>query len=233
MIDSAISVKNLSVSYGSIGVVSDININIKIGEFLGITGSNGGGKTTVLSAVLGILKPDSGEISVLGTDIFKGRNSIGYVPQTVSVDRQFPISVIETVMTAFLKSGLHPFKRYSKTEKEKALCVLKSVGLNNKADNLISELSGGEFQRVLIARALVNNPEILLLDEPTSNIDKESRNSIYTLLKELNNKGVTVVMVTHDLQSINNILTRLICINRTVVYDGNPSDFLKEGNGDV
>ena len=222
-----ISVKNLSVSYGNTDAINDININITTGEFLGITGPNGGGKTTLLSAVLGLLKPDSGNISILDTDIQKGRNSIGYVPQTAAIDRNFPLSVKEAVLTAFLKSGLHPFKKFNKEENERALSVLESVGIAEKADNLLSELSGGEFQRVLIARALVNNPKILLLDEPTSNIDKDSRKSIYRLLKSLNKQGITVVMVTHDLQNITNLFTRLICINRTVVFDGLPSDFFK------
>ena len=131
-------------------------------------------------------------------------------------------------MTAFLKSGLHPLKKFTKSEKEKALEVLKKVGLSDKAQNLISELSGGEFQRLLIARAIANSPKILLLDEPTSNIDKNSRKEIYNLLEALNKNGITIIMVTHDLQNISRLFSRLICINQTIVYDGLPSDFLKE-----
>lgn len=224
--ETALAVRQLSVSYGGIDAISDISIDIKKGEFLGITGPNGGGKTTLLSAVLGLIKPISGNITILGGDINKGRRLIGYVPQIAAIDRDFPITVSETVMTAYLKNGLHPFKKFGTDEKQRALETLKKVGLENHAKNRINELSGGEFQRLLIARALATEPEILLLDEPTSNIDKDSREKIYRLLKELNLKGVTVVMVTHDLQSISALFSRLLCINRTVVFDGAPSDFL-------
>lgn len=224
--ENAVAVRQLSVSYGGIDAISDISIDIKKGEFLGITGPNGGGKTTLLSAILGLIKPISGDIKILGCDINKGRRLIGYVPQTAAVDRDFPITVSETVMTAYLKNGLHPFKKFGTNEKQKALETLRKVGLENHSGNLISQLSGGEFQRLLIARALATEPQILLLDEPTSNIDKDSREKIYKLLKELNLKGVTVVMVTHDLQSISALFSRLLCINRTIVFDGAPSDFL-------
>lgn len=224
--ETALAVRQLSVTYGGIDAISDISIDIKKGEFLGITGPNGGGKTTLLSAVLGLIKPISGNITILGGDINKGRRLIGYVPQIAAIDRDFPITVLETVMTAYLKNGLHPFKKFGTDEKQRALETLKKVGLENHAKNRINELSGGEFQRLLIARALATEPEILLLDEPTSNIDKDSREKIYRLLKELNLKGVTVVMVTHDLQSISALFSRLLCINRTVVFDGAPSDFL-------
>ena len=226
--ETAISVKNLQVSYGNIGAVTDLTFDVQKGEFFGIIGPNGGGKTTLLSAILGLIRPDKGDIAILGKDIKNGRSLIGYVPQTAAVDRLFPISVTETVLTAFLKSRLNPFKSFTKAQKQKAYDSLKAVGLENKADNLISELSGGEFQRLLIARALVSNPKILLLDEPTSNIDTESRENIYTLLKELNSKGTTIVMVTHDLQKINELFSKLLFINRTAVYLGSPSDFLKE-----
>lgn len=226
--ENAISIKNLSVSYGDIGAISNINLEIKTGEFLGITGPNGGGKTTLLNAVLGLINKENGNISILGSDIKKGRNFIGYVPQTASIDKDFPISVIETVLTAFLNTGLHPFKKYSKTEKEIAIKVLNTVGLSRKNENQISELSGGEFQRLLIARAIARNPKILLLDEPTSNIDKNSRKEIYSLLKRLNEDGTTIVMVTHDFQNIGNIFSRLLCINQTIVYDGDSALFFKE-----
>lgn len=224
----AISVENLTVSYGNIGAVNDLNLEIEKGEFLGIIGPNGGGKTTLINAVLGIIKPVCGKIKILENDVKKARSKIGYVPQTAQVDRDFPITVSETVLSAFLKSGLHPLKKFSKEEKERAMEVLALVGISEKSKHLISELSGGEFQKLLIARALVTNPVILLLDEPTSNIDKESRENIYSLLKNLNKNGVTVIMVTHDLQSINRIFSRIVYINQSVLYDGLPSDFLKE-----
>lgn len=230
--ETAISVENLYVSYGNIGALSDLSVTVKKGEFLGIIGPNGGGKTTLLSAILGLIRPDKGKITIAGKDVKSGRSAIGYVPQTAAVDRLFPISVTETVLTAFLKSRLNPFKSFSKAQKQKAYKCLAAVGLENKSKNLISELSGGEFQRLLIARALVTDPEILLLDEPTSNIDEDSKESIYSLLTELNRKGTTIIMVTHDLQKINRLFSRILCVNRTAVYLGAPSDFLKEEKND-
>lgn len=227
--NTVISVESLNVSYGNIGAIYDLNLTVQKGEFLGIIGPNGGGKTTLLSAILGLIKPSGGNITINGSELKSGRQLIGYVPQTISVDRYFPISVKETVLTAFLNNKLNPFKRFSDEQKQKAYDSLKSVGLETKADNLISELSGGEFQRMLIARALVGEPEILLLDEPTSNIDKDSTEKIYTLLKELNSKGRTIIMVTHDLGSINRLFTRIMLINRTATFIGSPSDFFTEG----
>jgi len=226
---NAISVKNLYVSYGNIGALTDLSLDIEKGEFLGIIGPNGGGKTTLLSAILGLITPDKGNISIMGESIKDGRILIGYVPQTAAVDRLFPISVTETVLTAFLKNKINPFKKFTDSQKQMAANSLKAVGLFSKADNLISELSGGEFQRLLIARSLVTNPEILLLDEPTSNIDNNSREEIYTLLKELNHEGKTIIMVTHDLQKINSLFTRIVLINRTVGFVGAPNVFFTEG----
>ena len=227
--ENAVSVNNLSVSYSGVDAINDINVEIKKGEFLGITGPNGGGKTTLLNAVLGLISTDNGKIEIMGKTAKNGRKLIGFVPQTATVDRDFPITVLETVMAALLGSGLHPFKIFKTEERKSALKILEQFGLNTYANRPISALSGGEFQRMLIARALVSDPEILLLDEPISNIDTASRNEIYKILKNLNNNGKTIIMVTHDLQNINNLFSRLLYINRTVIFDGTPSDFLKMG----
>lgn len=224
----AISLSGLTVSYSGQEAVNDINISVQKGEFLGLIGPNGGGKTTVLSSVLGLTEKNSGEIRIFGKKIKDGRHLIGYVPQTSAVDRDFPITVIETVLSAFLGSGLHPIKRFSRTEKEKAYKTLEILGLLEMKDKPIKELSGGEFQKLLIARALVSDPDILLLDEPVSNIDESSRNEIYNILKELNSLDKTIIMVTHDMQSLSSLFSRLIYINRTVLFDGSPSDYLKE-----
>lgn len=227
---TVISVENLSVSYGNIGALSDVNFEVSKGEFLGIIGPNGGGKTTLISTVLGLVKPTKGSVTVASKNTKGSKNFIGYVPQTVSVDRLFPITVKETVLTAFLNKKLNPFKKFTKEQNSQALNILKTVGLGEKTDNLISELSGGEFQRMLIARALVGNPDILLLDEPTSNVDVASTEEIYSLLKKLNKNGKTIIMVTHDLQKINSLFSRILFINRTVLYSGNPDGFFKGEN---
>lgn len=217
---TVISVENLSVSYGNIGALSDVNFKVEKGEFLGIIGPNGGGKTTLLSTLLGLITPEKGSFKVFD-------NNIGYVPQTVSVDRRFPITVKEAVLIAFLDKRLNPFKKFTLKQEEQAIESLKDVMLSHKADNLISELSGGEFQRMLIARALVNNPDILLLDEPTSNIDTSSTEEIYNLLIKLNQKGKTIIMVTHDLQRISSLFSRILFVNQTVLYSGAPQGFFK------
>jgi len=217
-----ISVNGVSVSYSNVEAINNITLQINEGEFVCIIGPNGGGKTTLLNAVLGFLKPDKGEIKVLGGSVKKAYASITYVPQIALVDRRFPISVIETVMAAFLKSGLHPFKLFSKQEKERAEELLRLVGLENKDKMLVSELSGGEFQRMLIARALATEPKIILLDEPTANVDPATRNVIFEILDSLHKKGITVVTVTHDLSAAKKYATKLICVKRELVYCGEP-----------
>lgn len=226
--ESVISIENLSVSYSGIDAVNDISLNITKGEFLGITGPNGGGKTTLLNAVLGLIPTANGKIKILDKNITVGRKDVGYVPQTALVDRSFPISVLEMVMTAFLSSGLHPFRRFKDSEKELVLEVLKKLGLDKHINKTVSALSGGEFQKLLIARALVSNPKILILDEPVSNIDITSRKDIYKILNQLNRECKTIIMVTHDLKDIDQF-SRVLYINRTIVFDGFPSDFPFKG----
>ncbi len=220
--ETVIKIDSLSVLYGKSEAISNISFEVKKGEFVSVIGPNGGGKTTLLNAILGFITPDSGRISVLNRDATKGNSSISYVPQVIAVDRSFPITVGQAVMSAFLKKGLHPFKRYSLAEKQRAEDLLAEVGLLNFFKKHISELSGGEFQRVLIARALAANPEILLLDEPTANIDPASAEKIFKILLSLNKKGMTVVAVTHDISAALSIADRLICVKTELVYDGEP-----------
>lgn len=214
---TTLSVKNLSVSYSKVEAINDITLETCKGDFLCILGPNGGGKTTLLNTILGFLKPDNGEIYINIPN-----NKISYVPQTASLDRNFPISVLETVLTGTLGSGLHPFHRFKEQEKLSALNILSLVGLESYAKRQVSELSGGEFQRLLIARALASNPEILLLDEPTANVDAYSRDKIFSLLCELKIKGITVIAVTHDLKAAAENATKIAFIDRKLKYFGNP-----------
>lgn len=218
--ETAIKIENLTVSYSNADAVNNICLDIKKGEFVNIVGPNGGGKTTLIKAVLGLVKPDSGNISVLGKPIRKGKTSIGYVPQKAETERDFPITVLETVQTALLKAGLNPFKKFTEKEKIKGLELLKLLGLQELADRQINQLSGGEFQRLLIARALARDPQILLLDEPTANIDPVSAKKIYEILNTLNLAGTTVVMVSHDLNYVITSSKRTVYINRDILFDG-------------
>lgn len=217
-----VSVKNLSVSYGTVEAINDINLEIEKGDFLCVIGPNGGGKTTFLNTVLGILKPDSGEILINGKTVKNSDAKISYVPQISSIDRNFPIGVIDTVLMGNLRKGLHPFKKFSESEKQKAKKILSAVGLKGYSKRQISELSGGEFQRLLIARAIFSEPEMLILDEPTANVDIAFEGSIFSLLHSLNQKGLTIIAVTHNLKAAAENSTKLAFINQTLKYFGKP-----------
>ncbi|MBR6510465.1 MAG: ABC transporter ATP-binding protein [Clostridia bacterium] len=210
MNETAISIKNLSVSYGKCDAIQNISLDIKRGEFVSVIGPNGAGKTTLLHTVLGFIKQYSGEVKVLGKNIKKVYKHIGFVPQTETCEKNFPITVEKAVLTATLGPKIIPFKYFSKNDCDKASKLLENVGLKGFEKRAVGELSGGEFQRMLIARALAQNPEILFLDEPTANIDTESSDKIFSLLSELNKNGVTIVLVTHDLISAKKYSTKII-----------------------
>jgi len=221
MTQSALHIEKLFVNYDAVPILSCVCLDVLDKEFLGIIGPNGGGKTTLLKAILGLIPIEKGSISIYGEKPDSGKVSVGYVPQFSPVDRKFPISVREVVLSAMLKGGLHPLHRYSTEQKNRALEHLATVGLEGLADRQISRLSGGEFQRMLIARALAVEPRLLLLDEPTANVDPGFRDQFYELLEELN-KDITIVMVTHDMLAISSKVKRIACINRGVVYHGAP-----------
>lgn len=219
--ETAIHIDNLSVHYGKTSAITDVFLDVIHGEFLGIIGPNGGGKSTLLKAILGLIPSTSGSIQIYGQAPGKNKAAVGYVPQFASIDRQFPISALEVVLTGRLKKGLSLFKNYSKEDKAIAFEQLRLVGIEHLAQRQISALSGGEFQRLLIARALTIQPRLLLLDEPTASVDVSSRNQIYQLLKELN-KEMTIILVTHDLLAISSEVGKLACLNRKLVYHGEP-----------
>jgi zinc transport system ATP-binding protein len=219
--ETAIHIDNLSIYYGETAAITNVCLDVNQGEFLGIIGPNGGGKSTLLKAILGLIPITTGNIQIYGQAIEKNRTTVGYVPQFATMDRRFPISVMEVVLTGRLKQGLSPFMKYSNEDKAIAYEQLKRVGINHLAKRQISELSGGEFQKLLIARALTVHPKLLLLDEPTASVDVNSKEQIYHLLKELNHE-MTIVLVTHDLLAISSEVGKLACLNRKLVYHGEP-----------
>lgn len=217
----AVHIENLSVHYGHTPAIMGVCLNVSDGEYLGIIGPNGGGKSTLLKAILGLIPVSSGNISIYGGNAHKNRSLVGYVPQFALLNRKFPISLFEVVLTGHLKQGIAPFFRYSSKDNESVYTLLEKVGITDLANRQISELSGGEFQKMLIARALATNPKLLLLDEPTASVDAASRDQIYSLLAELN-KNMTIILVTHDLLAVSSQVTRLACLNGQLVYHGEP-----------
>jgi zinc transport system ATP-binding protein len=217
--ETALHITNLYVNYAQTPALSGVNLDVLDREFLGIIGPNGGGKTTLLKAVLGLVPVSGGEILIYGEEAAKRTTRIGYVPQFSYIDRRFPISVTEAVMTAMLRGSLHPGFRYSQSQKDQAREYLNQVGLDKLAKRQISQLSGGEFQRMFIARALAVEPRIILLDEPTASVDPHFKEDFYELLAKLN-QTITIIMVSHDLLAISAKVKRVACINRGIVYHG-------------
>ncbi|WP_455206892.1 metal ABC transporter ATP-binding protein [Kaarinaea lacus] len=210
-----ISMEDVSFSFDGPQVLDHVSLNVAKGEFLGIVGPNGGGKSTLLKLVLGLLEPDSGRISVLGRPPRRGRSAIGYVAQYVGFERSFPITVENTVLLGLMGKSKKIFG-YSNDDYQRACDALRETETEDLKHRLLNTLSGGQLQRVLIARALVSKPEILILDEPTSNIDSRVEEDIFDLLKKLNERS-TILVVSHDIGFISEYVTRVACLNRTLV----------------
>ncbi len=209
-----LSIEGLSFKYDDQTVLEDVTIQVEEGEFIGIFGPNGGGKTTLLKLMMGMLRPEKGTIKLLGASPKQVRHKIGYVPQTLHCDKDFPISVFDVVMMGTL-SKLPWWGGYTKELKQKAIIALEQVGLAQLKKQSFGTLSGGQAQRALIARAIVDSPKILLLDEPTASIDPQAEVEILQLLLNLN-KTMTIIMITHDLQVIIDKSKRLFCVDRKV-----------------
>ncbi|MGM0445595.1 MAG: metal ABC transporter ATP-binding protein [Bacillota bacterium] len=219
MEDAVIEIKNLYVSYNDIPVLENINITVYRKQFLAIIGPNGGGKTTLLKVILGIIKPNKGKIKINNLNIDQGRKLVGYVPQISDFNRRFPINVQDVVLMGRLSDQKGLFHNYSKNDYKAAEDIMKQLDILNLKGRQIGKLSGGQIQRVLIGRALASSPEILLLDEPTASLDAESRNNIYNILKELNDE-ITVLVVTHDLTAVSSYFDSIACLNKNMHYHG-------------
>jgi len=210
--------ENVSVSYGSHAVLDSINLAVGEHDFLGIIGPNGGGKSTLLKTILGLVRPDSGIITVLGNPPEKSRSRIGYVPQYSNYDHSFPVSVQEVVMMGrYNRTGL--LKYYDKKDKQAVQDVLQKVGMLDNASTQIGQLSGGQQQRVFIARALVSEPQLLLLDEPTASVDSAMQTEFYELLEQLK-KEMTIIMVSHDIGAVSVFVDKIACLNQQLFYHG-------------
>jgi len=212
----AIEINNISFAYENELVLEQVSLDVKERDFLAIIGPNGGGKSTLLKLMLGLLKPDSGTLEVYGKPPSKSLSLIGYVPQNTNVNTDFPIKVIEVVLMGHV-GGKKPLWGYGEGEKRCAIGALREVGMEAFANRKIGDLSGGQRQRVMIARALCAHPRILLLDEPTASIDIKGQKEIYALLKKLN-ASMTIVVVSHDISVILEYATKAAHINRRLTY---------------
>lgn len=212
--DTVIRLNDVSFSYDDRPTLQYVTIAIRRLDAVCIVGPNGGGKTTLIKLILGLLEPNQGSISVLGESPREARKRIGYVPQYANYDTQFPISVKEVVQMGRLGNSFTG--RYSKNDSRQTLAALEEVGLAEYASRSFTALSGGQRQRVLIARALATGGDILILDEPTANIDRESETHFFALLRDLN-KRMTILMVTHDIGFASAFFNRIACVNRQVV----------------
>lgn len=215
MNDIVISLDKVSFHYEHLSVLENINLEVQAGEFIGIVGPNAGGKSTLLKIILGQLIPDHGKVRVLGKSPSAARQQMGYVPQYPGFDRNFPITVEQVVLMGTLNRKAW-IGRYSRKDKQRAAEALDRVQALPLAQRQINTLSGGQLQRILLARALACDPKILILDEPTSNIDLRLESDIFDLLKQLN-KDITILVVSHDIAFISSYVHRVACLNRSLV----------------
>lgn len=210
----AINVEDLTFGYSDSVVLKGVNLRIEKGEFIGVIGPNGGGKSTLLKILLGLLDFKCGKVEIFGRSPKDAIDFFGYVPQHPGFDKSFPISVFELVMEGRLK-WLPWWGVFSKQDVQAAEEALRKVGIEELSHRSLGTLSGGQMQRALIARALSSNPKLLLLDEPTASVDKEAEGQIFSLLKELSAE-ITIVLVTHDLKTAVEMVDRIVCVEKEV-----------------
>ncbi len=225
----ALKVENLCVKANNRHLVENVTFSVEAGSTVALIGPNGAGKTTLVKAILGLI-PSSGSVSVFGTPYSGGSPhiKIGYVPQRLEFDRTFPISVSELVGLTVPPMFSVPFIKRKK-EKEHINRLLETVGAQDIAHRHIGLLSGGELQRVMIARAIVNDPRILFLDEPSSGVDIEGQERFYDLISRLRGeKGLTVILISHDLNVVYRFADRVLCMNRKLVCSGRPAEALTD-----
>ena len=220
---SLIEIKNLSLGYDNKKVLKNLNFNIEENDFLCVVGPNGAGKSTLIKGILGLLKPLEGKVKYNNLK----QNFIGYMPQEVKIDPNFPASVYEIVLSGTLnKLGLKPF--YSKKEKQKAKEALKTLKIEKLKDKSFTELSGGQRQKVLLARSLCASTKLLILDEPSNNLDSKIKKELYKIIIDLNKKqNMTVVMITHDLDHNNLIGNKILSLRENNIFYGTTEEFVR------
>lgn len=214
--EKLIEIQNVTAGYGTKIVLKDINLDIWKDDFLGIIGPNGGGKTTLLKLILGLLSPKSGTIRFFDGEKEVSSLKIGYLPQMNNIDKKFPISVREVVASglAFEKPL---FRKYTALQQERIEKVVGQMGLEDLVNRPIGELSGGQLQRVLLGRSIVSQPQVLILDEPNSYVDKRFESRFYQLLTEIN-KESAIILVSHDIGTVLSMVKNIACVNESLHY---------------
>lgn len=227
---ACIEVRDLSFSYNGNPVLEGITFTVEEGEYLGIIGPNGGGKTTLFKVILGLLKPQSGEVRIFGEPLegFRKKHLIGYVPQRSLSDYYFP-ATIEEVVRSGRTARLGLFRRPSKEDLAAMDRVMEITDVARLRKRLIGQVSGGERQRVFIARALASDPKILILDEPDVGVDVTAQEKFYSFLEDLNSTlGITILLISHDIDVVAHQAKSVLCLNRRLVCHGAPRDFITE-----
>lgn len=223
-----IEVNKLSLGYEKKVVLNNINFKLEEGDFLCVVGPNGSGKSTLIKGILGLIKPINGKVLYNGIK----QNSIGYMPQETKVDANFPASVFEIVLSGTLNQlGLKPF--YTKKEKEKASKSLKILKIENLKEKSFTDLSGGQRQKVLLARSLCTASKLLILDEPSNNLDSKSKKELYQTVIDLNkNQNMTVIMITHDLDHNNLLGNKILSLREEKIFFGTTDEFVRSVHGE-
>ena len=224
---SLIELKNLTLGYDKDIILKDINLSIEDNDFVCVVGANGSGKSTLIKGILGLIKPIKGKV------IYKGlkQNYIGYMPQETKVDSNFPASVLEIVLSGTLNQYKNIF--YGKEQKEIALNNLKLLGIEKIKNKSFSELSGGQRQKVLLARSLSATTKLLILDEPSNNLDSKSKKELYSTIIDLNkNHNITIIMITHDLDHDNLIGNKILSLRENDIFFGSVEEFVRRVHND-
>ncbi|MGQ4557440.1 ATP-binding cassette domain-containing protein [Halobellus sp. GM3] len=225
---TAIEVEDVTYAYGGQPVLEGISFDVDDGEFLGLVGPNGSGKTTLLELLIGLRRPDSGSVTLFGEPAatFDDGERIGYVAQDVAnANGEMPVTVAEAV-----RMGRYPHRllgRFSDADRRAVEAAMERVEIADLADRRVGRLSGGQRQRVFIARALAGNADLLALDEPTTGVDAESREAFYDLLYELNDGGMTIVLIEHDIGVVTTHASEIACLNRELFFHGSPEAFVE------
>jgi ABC-type Mn2+/Zn2+ transport system ATPase subunit len=229
MVDYVVELERVTVCYRDLVALEAVTFKVALGEFVALIGPNGSGKTTLIKTILGLVKPASGTVRLFGKppeQLNSDWKRIGYVPQVAQIDSHFPIRALDVVlMGRYGRLGL--LRRPGPGDREAARRALEQVGIADLARRPIGRLSGGQRQRVLVARALANEPELLLLDEPTTGVDVGTTEGLFDLLETLHHQGITILVVSHDVGVVAQHVDQVACVNRRLVAHGRPEQVLR------